>query len=334
MISGNKRSEKEYRRLETLSASDLKTFATEDRRTFFKKCILKQKDEDEEPSRSAKIGSLVHCMLLEPAEFDNKFFMSLCSSPPTGLMEKFVDNLYRHTMANTDESGEVLMEFSDLAKLAYRDSGYKISLEAVIKNFKDKEPELYYRERRACGNTGKELICIADRNIAEKVVENLKYHEYTKDIFGINSLKETQIEKFEIDGLPLKAMIDDIEDLGNKVIVTDLKVTWTNEDFFREYFLKRRADIQAYVYKQAVSSLFPGKEVQFRFVVADSTNFNDPLIYEIDDSWDDKTYGGFKYDNRHYIGLHDIIESIKWHTSTNNWTVSKTAFDNLGIIRL
>lgn len=333
MITGKKRSEKEYRRLDILSGSDLKVFATEDRRVFFKKCILKDKG-DEENSRPSKIGALCHCLLLEPSEFDNKFFMSLCNEPPTGNMKKFVDSLYKHTIANTDESGEVQLEFSDLADLAYIDSGYKTKLETVLGNFKDKEPELYYRELRACGTTGKELICTQDRNIAERVVETIRNHEYTKDIFG-DSLKETQIDDFQIDGLALKAMIDDIEIVGDTITITDLKVTWTNENFYKEYFLKRRSDIQAFVYKKAVESKYPGFKINnFRFVVADSTNFNAPLIYEIGDEWEKKTYWGFEEDGRYYTGLKDIIESIKWHNSTGNWGISKKAFDNLGLIKL
>ncbi len=336
MIAGKKRSEKEYRKLETLSASDLKKFATEDRRKFFRECVLRQKDEDEEESRASKIGSLVHCLVLEPQEFDVRYCMSICTDPPTGNMKKFVDALFKRTMENVDEFGEVQLDFGDLAKLAYKDSGIKRDkLATVLLNFKDKEPELYYREKRTCGSGGKELVCTEDRNIAERIVETLRYHEHTRDIFREHTLKEQQIENFSIDGLELKAMVDDIEIIGDTVTATDLKVTWTNDDFYREYFLKRRADIQAYVYKVAVASLYPDHTLNpFRFVVADSTNFNAPLIYEIDDSWDKKTYEGFWDNGRYYKGLKEVISEIKWHNQTGNWSISKTNFDNLGLIKL
>jgi len=335
MISGPKRSEKEYRKLETLSASDLKTFATKDRREFFKKCILKQKDEDEEESRASKIGSLVHCLKLEPHEFDRRYFMSLCSDPPTGLMEKFVNSLYKHTKANTTEEGEVTLEFKELAQIAYKEAGFKRdNFAKVLLDFKGKDPEMYYREKRDCGD--KELLCTEDRNIAERIAETLTNHEYTRNIFGPNSQKETQIEGFNIDGLELKAMIDDIEVFDNgEIQATDLKVTWTNENFFREYFLKRRADIQAFVYQEAVKSKFLGHVFKpFRFVVADSTNFNAPLIYEIDKSWRDKTYYGFEFEGRRYKGIQEIISEIQWHQSSGNWGLSKEGFDNNGVILL
>jgi len=335
MIAGTKRSEREYRKLETLSASDLKVFATEDRRTFFKKCVLKQKDDDEEESRASKIGSVVHCLMLEPEEFDKKYCMSICTDPPTGNMKKFVDALYKHTIANIDELGEVQIGFTELAKLAYKDSGIKRDkLETVINNFRDKEPELYYREKRNCGFGNKELLCTADRNIADKIVENLKYHEHTRDIFGPDTTKELQVENFNIDGLELKAMLDDVDIQDDFVYITDLKVTWTNDDFYREYFLKRRADIQALVYKAAMKHYYPEKAIMFKFVVADSTNFNAPLVYEVGDKWDTKTYEGFWDNGKYYKGLRSIISDLKWHIETGNWSVSKTNFDNLGIIKL
>lgn len=336
MIAGTKRSEKEYRKLDILSASDLKIFATEDRRTFVKKCVLKLRDEDEEESRASKIGSAVHCLVLEPQEFDKKYCMSICTEPPTGNMKKFVDALYKRTIESVDEFGEVQADFGDLAKLAYADSGIKRDkLATVLGNFKGKAPEMYYREKRLCEASGKELLCTEDRNIAERIVETLKNHEFTKDIFGPHSQKETQIEGFSIDDLPLKAMIDDIEIFNDHIVTTDLKVTWTNDDFYREYFLKRRADIQAYVYQDAVEYLYPGKKWrEFQFVVADSTNFNAPLIYKIDDVWRERTYNGFWDNGRYYKGLKEIISEIKWHSETGNWSVSKENFRNLGNIRL
>ncbi len=335
MISGKKRSEREYRKLDILSGSDLKVFATEDRRTFFKKCVLREKIEDEN-SRAIKIGNAVHCLRLEPEEFDNKFFMSICSEPPTGNMKKFVDSLYKHTIANTNEEGGVLIDFEDLAELAYAESGYKRDkLVTVLGNFKNKDPEMFYRERRACGTTGKELICTEDKSISEKIVETLRNHGYTRDIFTERSLKEVQMDDFEIDGLPLKAMIDDIEIIGDTITITDLKVTWNNDNFYKEYFLKRRADIQAFVYKRAVQAKFPEYKInKFRFVAADSSNFNDPLIYEVGDSWEAKTYYGFHENGKEYRGLKDIISEIKWHQSTGKWNTTKLAFDNLGVIKL
>lgn len=335
MITGKKRSEKEYRKLDILSASDLRSYATKDRRTFFKENILKQKDEDEELSRATRIGVAVHCLRLEPEEFDNKFFMSICADPPTGNMKKFVDNLYKETLRNTDSDGVVQLEFTELAKSAYKISGIKKPLfEGFIKDFEGKDGEMYYRERRACESTGKELMCTEDRNIADRVVETLINHEHTKHIF-VDSEKEVQIDNFEIDGLPLKSMLDDVKIEGDTITGTDLKVTWTNEDFFVEHFLKRRADIQAYVYVEALKSKYPGYKINpFRFVVADSTNFNAPLVYEIGKSWKEKTYYGFEYQGRRYKGLQHIIEEIKWHNSTGNWGVSKQAAANLGIIKL
>src|SRR5687768_7385096 len=106
MIEGTKRSERDYRALDILSASDLRVYATDGRKEFYKRAILKKKKEDRD-SRAILIGSASHCLLLERENFEEKFYMSICSEEPTGNMKKFVDNLYKYTLLNTNEDGEV-----------------------------------------------------------------------------------------------------------------------------------------------------------------------------------------------------------------------------------
>ena len=48
----------------------------------------------------------------------------------------------------------------------------------------------------------------------------------------------------------------------------------------------------------------------------------------------EKTMNGFTYTDRYYKGVNQIIEEIKWHTSTGNWSVSQEAFNSLGNIKI
>src|SRR5688572_2698440 len=101
------KTEKEYRKIGKLSASDLRLFST-DRRKFFRKVVLGEDISDEEEySKALLIGSLVHTLLLSPHLFDEKYLMSICSSPPTELMLAFTEALYKHTILNTTEDGVV-----------------------------------------------------------------------------------------------------------------------------------------------------------------------------------------------------------------------------------
>lgn len=332
MIIGQKRTEKEYRKLDVLSSTDLRTFATKGRKGFYQRVILKQKS-DEEDSRATIIGKAGHCLLLEPHEFDSKFYMSVCNKEPTGNMKEFVNSLYKHTVLNADEEGKLTKDFEEIAQEAYKESGYTgWTLKKVLTEFTGKSPEMYYRDLRESKIKGKTLICSEDRSIADRVVETIKTHDFTRNMF--HGEKEVQIEGFNINNLELKAMLDDVEVYSDYVIGTDLKIVWDNENFYNEYFLKKRADIQAYIYVLALKHKYPDKEIKFRFVAADSQNFNAPLIYHINSKILDNAYWGFKEGNREYPGVRQIIEEIIWHMDTQNWTMSKQAFDNAGIIKL
>ena len=101
MIAGKSRTEKEYRAVSMDSSSSLKEFST-NRKAYYKKHILGEKVEEED-SKASIIGRVVETLLLEPDLFDERFHMSVCLSAPTGLMLAFVESLYKHTAAATDE---------------------------------------------------------------------------------------------------------------------------------------------------------------------------------------------------------------------------------------
>ncbi len=335
MIKGNVvRTEKEYRKLDRLSASDLRLFA-KDRKKFFKTVVMKEEEwEEEEYSKSLLVGGIVHTLLLEPQNFDTKYLMSICQTPPTGLMLVFVEALYKYTKINTVD-GEVVKDFKYLAEEAYRESGFKITLDAVLKKFIGSNAEDYYNEIRQARSLGKIVVCVDDLSIAEKIVNNLESHPFTGHIFkeDEHSMSEVKIEDYEIDGVELKSMIDrlEIDDIDLRVQPYDVKVVWDNQNFYREYYLKRRADIQAYVYWKAVQSRYPDQEVLPPiFIVADSANFYAPLKYQMTEEALNKAYHGFEDNGRYYIGVKDILDEIKWAQETGSWTYSKDDYENDG----
>ena len=84
MIKGVVKTEANYRALMLDSSSSLKDFSM-DRKKYHKKYIMNQVVEEKE-NQAANMGRLVETLLLEPEEFDNRFYMSSCISTPTGLM--------------------------------------------------------------------------------------------------------------------------------------------------------------------------------------------------------------------------------------------------------
>ena len=157
-------------------------------------------------------------------------------------------------------------------------------------------------------------------------------------------MDQLQVEGYTIDDFPLKSMLDKvIVDHQEKVIKPyDLKCTWSVENFYEEYYLYRRAYIQAYLYFHAMVKLasdpdseYYGYRVDYlQFIVCDSSNYYSPLIYtlEIDDMED--AYNGFVHKGRTYPGVKEIIQGVKWAINTSVWNTSHKNYSNNGVVNI
>lgn len=348
MIKGAAKTEATYRAVMLDSSSSLKDFSV-DRKKYYKKYILNETVEDKD-SGAATMGRIVETLLMEPDEFDKRFFMSSCTSTPTGLMLDFVEALYKHTRDATDENGKVTRPMNELLEDAYKDSGFKIKYEAVVNKFIGSDAEIYYNEIRRVRTLNLTVVNTTEVSMAEKIVEQLRINSTTAPIVNlINSsryqvIDQMQVEGYEVDDHIFKSMIDKvIIDHKEKTISPyDLKCTWSVENFYEEYYLYRRAYIQAYLYYYAMlhiasdpNSEYYGYHVEYlKFIVCDSTNYYQPLIYtlELEDMMD--AYKGFVHKGRTYPGVGDLIAALKWCVETNTWTISHKNYLSKGIVNI
>ena len=337
-----------YRAIVMDSSSSLKEFSV-NRRKYHKKYILNEKVEEED-NKASVTGRVVETLLLEPEEFDNRFYMSVCLSAPTGMMLDFVEALCKHTLAATDEFGSVNRTFEEIAKDAYTDSGYKIKFEAVIGKFQGSDAEIYYNELRTVKSKGLTVVTSEDVNNAEKIVEELKTNEFTSNVVNlVNSarwtiLNQFQIEGYEVDGHLFKSMMDKvIIDHNERTIqVYDLKCTWSVENFYEEYYLYRRAYIQAYLYYKAAQSMTKDPESEYygyyvsepKFLVCDSTNYMSPLIYTLSEEDLEDAYNGFEHKGRTYPGVKELIEDLKWAIENDKWNISRKNYLERGLVNI
>ena len=348
MITGNKKTEKTYRAIEMNSSSSLKEFSL-DRKKYHKKYILSEAVEDKD-TQAATTGRIVETLLLEPEEFDNRFYMSSCATAPTGLMLAFVEALYTHTANATDAEGKITRSFEDLAKDAYTDSGFKIKFDAVLSKFQGSDAEIFYNEMRIVRGKGLTVVTTEDVTNAEKIVEELRNNPYTAGIVNlVNSRRwqifnQFQVEGYEIDGMKFKSMMDKVVvDHDDKTIqVYDLKCVWAVENFYEEYYLYRRAYIQAFLYHRALLNMedaFPFDHNDYeilypKFIVCDSTNYMNPLVYVLDDDDLEDAYRGFEHKGRIYPGVKDLITDLKWAIENDRWNISRKNHISEGRVKL
>ena len=350
MIGGiNKNmSEKAYRKVMLDSSSSLKDFCI-DRRLYQRRYILGEVVEDKF-SQAILMGQLVDLLLLEPHLFDEKFAMSACASSPTGLMMAFIEALYKYTKEAMNEEGEITKSFEEISKAAYEESGFKIKYETVITKFAGSDAEIFYNELLEVRMKGLTVVTTQDVTTAEIIVEELKNNYVTKDIVNLVDSdryvvrNQFQIEGYDVYDHKFKSMIDKVVfDYTTKTIdIYDLKCIWSVEGFYEDYYLYRRSYLQAYLYWKAVCSLtippeseWYGYTVHFpKFIVCDSINYYNPLIYELTFEDLKDAYEGFEYKGRTYPGVKELIVSLKWAQENNIWNISMNNYNSNGVVKL
>ena len=348
MIKGTAKTEAQYRAVVMDSSSSLKDFS-QDRKKYYKKYFLGEKVEDKDSS-AANMGRIVETLLMEPHLFDDKFYMSSCVSTPTGLMLDFVEALYRHTRDCTDEDGMVTRPMNELLEDAYKDSGFKIKYEAVIGKFIGSEAEIYYNEIRRVRTLNLTVVNTTEISVAEKIVERLKTNSTTGPIVNlVNSARyevidQMQVEGYTIDGHLFKSMLDKVVIDHNERTIQpyDLKCTWSVENFYEEYYLYRRAYIQAYLYFYAMLHIANDKDSPYygytvnylQFIVCDSTNYYQPLIYTLDLEDMEDAHKGFIHKGRTYPGVKDLIAALTWCLETNTWDISHKNYLSNGVVNI
>ncbi len=347
MIQGSNKSEAGYREVYLDSSSSLKDFSL-DRKKYYRKYILNEEVEDKD-TQASTMGRVVETLLMQPELFDDKFYMSACVSAPTGKMLEFVEALYDITKACTDEEGNITRDFIEMSKEAYIKAGYKITFERVMGDFIGKDAEIYYNEIRVVRSKGLTVVTPTDVTIAENIVETLKTNFVTQDLVALITggkwrvFNQLQVEGFTINQHTLKAMMDKviINDEEKTVQVYDLKCVWAVENFYEEYYLYRRAYIQAFVYYKAClhlvdtdPSLKDYKVLLPKFIVCDSTNYFNPLIYTLREKDMTDAYDGFEYKGRNYPGVSDIIQDLQWALDFNIWNISRNNYSTNGVVTL
>ena len=346
MIKGTVKTEASYRAIVMDSSSSLKEFS-QDRKKYYRKYVLGEKVEDDD-SKAATMGRLVETKLMEPELFDEKFYLSTCQSVPTGLMLDFVEALYKHMKEATNANGEITREFGDVAQDAYKDSGFKITYDAVMKKFIDSEAEAYFDEIMLVRSKGMTVVSINDVTNCDRIVTELRTNPFTASIVNQDKTSrydvynQLQVENYQVHGHKFKSMMDKVivDHHTQTIQIYDLKCTWSVEGFYKEYYLYRRAYIQAFLYWHAGHFHFQdlvdkGYKVKYpSFIVCDSTNYFSPLIYTLDTEDMTNARDGFDLKGYIYPGVLETIDNLKWAIENDTWNISRKNYLNGGIVNI
>lgn len=340
-----------YRKIDALSASDIKLFA-KDRIAFYHQKVLGEKRK-EKISDSLTLGTLIDYCLSDCKgswqEFEQNFddrFILLSVKKGTGQLFLLADLLYEFTIRDMNEEGNITSSFSirfeeAFNRLQEQDKFKGKKVEWALEQFKDSEAETYFSENLKAIDKLAVDSWMLDK--CKFIVDNVLIDDNVKHLFeeqeNVNNFGKYVVE-WEYKGLKAKSELDNLTINHNtkEIIITEVKSTWDSEDFERTY-LKLRYDLAAIYYYKAIQYTFqdlPDYTIKFQFLVVDTSPQGlRPLIYKVSDLDLNNAEFGFKTKSGYYYkGLDELVEEILWCQETQNWRISKEAYENNGILNL
>ena len=283
-------------------------------RMFYNHYVLKQK-EDSTDSHLV-IGRVLHCLLLEPANFDNQFAV-MTSKIPSENYKKIIDNIFRNYLVNQnntltleDYSKDIL---THLLTINLHQS-LKTDQQRLDKILTDENNEYFEFLKLSLGKT------VIDQTILDNCKMSLHVIKANDDVRALLQLDKIQ-EDDEIEvynelivsmsdkNLPFgfKGVLDNVVvDHNSKTLfINDLKTSGKSIQDFPESVDYYKYWIQGTIYVMLASEKFLKDKqdwnVQLTFIVIDK--YNQVYPYQVSS----------ESLNKWKIDFEKIVTQIRWH---------------------
>ena len=289
----------------------------------------------EEKNPVLERGTMIHMFLLQPEEFQKTYVVWDKSRPTSAQQEKFCQEL-----ANTVEiepNRAILSAYKEAYSTAGKSEDKMLSeglkIASTLKDYID-----FLKE-----NDGRIMISPWDAQMLDKIKQNIKSHKLAWRIINtqgtvyesIDSNKRVEwgAHEFHINwecrGVQCKSLLDGLTlDFKNKkAIIYDLKTTqklWHFEDSIDQYDYLR----QLCYYKNAVLWYLENEcgedpltwDFEFYIIGIDTTGSYEIRTFYIDEHTV----------NSRIAIIHDALDEIAWHQSTDKWDHSRSYYEGDG----
>ena len=291
-------------------------------RMFYNHYVLKQK-EDSTDSHLV-IGRVLHCLLLEPANFDNQFAV-MTSKIPSENNKKIIDNIFRNYLVNQnntltleDYSKDIL---THLLTINLHQS-LKTDQQRLDKILTDENNEYFEFLKLSLGKT------VIDQTILDNCKISLEVIKSNNDVRALLQLDKIQ-ENNEIEvynelivsmsdkNLPFgfKGVLDNvvIDHNSKTIFINDLKTSGKSIQDFPESVDYYKYWIQGTIYVMLASEKFLKDKqdwnVQLTFIVIDK--YNQVYPYQVSS----------ESLNKWKIDFEKIVTQIKWHYDNKQYNL-------------
>jgi len=283
-------------------------------RMFYNHYVLKEK-EDSTDSHLV-IGRVLHCLLLEPLNFDNQFAV-MTSKIPSENNKKIIDNIFRNYLVNQnntltleDYSKDIL---THLLTINLHQS-LKTDQQRLDKILTDENNEYFEFLKLSLGKTVIDQIILDN---CKKSLDVIKANNDVRDLLQLDKIQENDeievynelIVSMSDKNLPFgfKGVLDNVVvDHNSKTIfINDLKTSGKSIQDFPESVDYYKYWIQGTIYVMLASEKFLKDKqdwnVQLTFIVIDK--YNQVYPYQVSS----ESLSKWKID------FEKIVTQIRWH---------------------
>ena len=283
-------------------------------RMFYNHYVLKQK-EDSTDSHLV-IGRVLHCLLLEPANFDNQFAV-MTSKIPSENNKKIIDNIFRNYLVNQnntltleDYSKDIL---THLLTINLHQS-LKTDQQRLDKILTDENNEYFEFLKLSLGKTVIDQTILHDCKISLHVI---KANDDVRALLQLDKIQEDDeievynelIVSMSDKNLPFgfKGVLDNVVVDHNlkTIFINDLKTSGKSIQDFPESVDYYKYWIQGTIYVMLASEKFLKDKqdwnVQLTFIVIDK--YNQVYPYQVSS----------ESLNKWKIDFKKIVTQIRWH---------------------
>ena len=310
----------DYFQIPAISNSALSTFSYDP--SYYHKVYVTKELQDKKESDALTFGSLVHCLILEPQEVQNRYVISTLKPEeiPTSMMLDYFTALLKQEIHD------------DLAKLtAYQASGYKLSIDKVLENAK--KYDKYYQEKLACKDKTVITQAVYDtaRAAADVAMDNPQWQAILGKGKKWTEYKELEITwTEEVNGMELdfKAKLDHlfITQEEDTIIAKYFDYKTDSKNAVHKYidtFLFWKSYRQMAFYQKAIIAFvtkeFPNAELITRpamhLVPIDAARMKS-LIYHVDKSYLEKGH----------LEINKDLNDLVWHMKKDKWEYPKDTY--------
>lgn len=257
-------------------------------RAYYKKYVLKK--EEDTQSENMLRGSLIHCLLLEPQNFGEKYVISMTKLPSDNI-KLVVDRIWSENMTNKEapalEKNWTLGDFPTEILCIMRE----INLYQSLKSDQGRLDKVLSHEANdywyfLMQQQEKTLVTAEMYNECLLKAQLVKDDKYCSELLGVNiTTFDENVEVHnellhECDAIlfpfGIKGTIDNvkIDHLQKKIFINDFKTSAKSISEFEESIELYNYWIQACMYKQLIHDKFKdliGQDytIEFRFIVID-----------------------------------------------------------------